>query len=82
MPIPAPGNVRHGAAFFRVKGFAMRGMPAAQHRLGFMYFHGDGVPRELDQALHWYALAARQGYAAAQYNLGSMLATVRARPAT
>lgn len=49
---------------------AEKGMAAAQYKLGLMYENGRGVPKDLDQAEKWYALAADQGYSSAQYNLG------------
>ena len=35
-----------------------------------MYAKGQGVRRNYAEAVKWYRLAAEQGYAAAQYNLG------------
>ncbi len=49
---------------------AEKGMAAAQYKLGLLYENGRGVPKDLDQAEKWYALAADQGYSSAQYNLG------------
>ena len=37
-----------------------------------MYLNGQGVPQDFVQAVKWYRLAADQGYASAQYNLGYM----------
>ena len=37
-----------------------------------MYFKGEGVPQNNEQAVHWYRLAAEQGQAAAQQALGYM----------
>ena len=37
-----------------------------------MYDKGQGVPQSHKQAIHWYTKAAEQGYANAQYNLGTM----------
>ena len=37
-----------------------------------MYDIGQGVPRDYKAAVKWYELAANQGYAKAQYNLGVM----------
>ena len=39
-----------------------------------MYDHGQGVPQDYAEAVKWYRLAADQGYAVAQYNLGFMYA--------
>ncbi len=37
-----------------------------------MYDNGQGVPQDYAEAVKWYRLAAEQGYAYAQYNLGVM----------
>jgi hypothetical protein len=37
-----------------------------------MYDEGHGVPQDYKTAVKWYTLAANQGYASAQFNLGSM----------
>ena len=33
----------HTAEYLRLKALAQRGSAAAQHRLGFMFFNGEGV---------------------------------------
>ena len=35
-----------------------------------MYTNGEGVTKDDAEAVRWYRRAAKQGYAAAQYNLG------------
>ncbi len=35
-----------------------------------MYGNGSGVPQSYEEAVRWYRLAADQGNAGAQYNLG------------
>jgi TPR repeat protein len=37
-----------------------------------MYRDGQGVPQDYKTALKWFKLAAKQGYAGAQYDLGVM----------
>ncbi len=37
-----------------------------------MYDNGEGVPQDYAEAVKWYRLAAEQGDASAQYNLGIM----------
>ena len=37
-----------------------------------MYRNGEGVPQDYAEAVKWYRLAAEQGDADAQYNLGLM----------
>ena len=48
------------------------GDAGAQGNLGWMYATGEGVPQDDAEAVRWYRLAAEQGYASAQYNLGFM----------
>ena len=45
-------------------------MPHAQYNLGVMYENGQGVPQDYKTAVKWYRLAAEQGDAGAQFNLG------------
>ena len=42
-----------------------------------MYDNGEGVPQDYAEAVKWYRLAAEQGDARAQYNLG--LCTIMAK---
>jgi TPR repeat protein len=42
----------------------------AQYQLGVMYGEGQGVPQDMDKAFHWSLLAANQGFAGAQYDVG------------
>jgi TPR repeat protein len=51
---------------------AEQGNVAAQANLGFMYYHGHGVPQDYGEAAKWFRLAAEQGNATAQSNLGGM----------
>ena len=44
----------------------------AQVHLGFIYFTGEGVPKDDDEALKWYRKAAEQGNSDALHNLGAM----------
>jgi len=37
-----------------------------------MYHHGKGVQQNYSEAVKWFQLAAEQGLAKAQYNLGAM----------
>ena len=43
-----------------------------QHILGLMYFTGQGVPKDEEEAVRWFRLASNQGHAGAQANLGVM----------
>ena len=49
----------------------------AQSYLGDMYDRGQGVPEDDAEAVRWYRLAAEQGLASAQLNLGVMYARQR-----
>jgi TPR repeat protein len=51
---------------------AQAGDVDAQYNIGIMYYHGEGVARDHDQALKWFHLAAEQNDAEAQFNLGFM----------
>src|SRR3954462_7746123 len=53
------------------------GDPGAQHRLGFSYAEGKGVPQNHTEAAKWYRKAAEQGHGTAQLNLGNLLAEGR-----
>ena len=48
------------------------GMPRRSTISAVMYDEGRGVPQDDAEAVKWYRLAAEQGNAAAQYNLGVM----------
>jgi uncharacterized protein len=50
---------------------AEMGLAEAQLALGHAYAKGLGLPKDDEQALHWYALAADQGMAAAQCALAA-----------
>ena len=49
---------------------AEQGDAKAQFRLADHYELGKGVPRDYVEAVQWYAKAAAQGHAGAQYSLG------------
>ena len=44
--------------------------PAEMNRLGLRYFNGDGVARDYAEAVKWFRMAAEEGHAGAQRNLG------------
>ena len=50
---------------------AEMGEPAAQYALGKIYMTGDDVEADLSSAWQWIRKSAEQGYAPAQYELGS-----------
>jgi len=47
----------------------------AQYQLAYCYHAGKGVPRNPDECVRWYTLAAMQGHAASQHNLGVLYLT-------
>ncbi len=49
---------------------AEQGDAKAQFNLGLCYDKGEGVAKDVAEAVKWYRKAADQGVAAAQYNLG------------
>ena len=49
---------------------AENGNAVAQNYLGYCYYHGDGVTKDLVEAAKWYHKAADQGNATAQRMLG------------
>ena len=46
-----------------------------------MYRDGEGIPEDDAEAVRWFRLAAEQGYAEAQHNLGIAYANGRGVPA-
>jgi len=52
---------------------AESGIAEAQYSLGFLYQSGWGPERDLQKAVAWYASAAEQNEARAQFNLGVIL---------
>jgi len=50
---------------------AEHGDTDAQSALGSLYYDGIGVPVDHTESSYWFHLAAEQGYAIAQYNLGN-----------
>jgi len=59
-------------AFSLYKKAAEAGYAPAQHNLGYMYQHGEGVEENDVEAVKWYRKAVEQGLAVAQYSLGYM----------
>jgi TPR repeat protein len=68
--VSATANAQSG--FEATKRLAEQGDVDAQWNLGRMYGNGRGVPEDDAEAIKWYRLAAEQGYARAQFNLGGM----------
>ena len=56
----------------KVKRLAESGDASAQYNLASMYYNGEGVPQNYNEAIRWYKKAADQEDAKAQGVLGSM----------
>jgi uncharacterized protein len=50
-------------------------VPEAQYNLGLMYYRGEGVPRQLHEALRWMRQAATGGHVPAQRAVGQLYLT-------
>jgi TPR repeat protein len=50
---------------------AKGGDPSAEDELGYLYGTGNGVKQNIKESYYWYSLAANQGNAEAQYNMGN-----------
>ena len=63
-------NGQESERFKATKIKAEQGDAEAQYFLGWMYYKGQGVPQNYEEAAKWTRKAAEQGRAWAQYNLG------------
>ena len=43
----------------------------AQSNLAISYYYGEGIAKDVKQAVKWWKLSANQGYHAAQVSLGN-----------
>ena len=68
----AYGSSDYNTALENWRPLAKQGVALAQYNLALMYYHGEGVERDLKEAARLYRLAAEQGVASAQNNLGVM----------
>ena len=59
-------------AFHWYSAAADKGHAPSQNNLGFLYYTGQGTPRDYAQALHWYEKSAAQNDPMAEYNLGTL----------
>ena len=58
--------------FETIRKAAEQGQADAQTNLGVMYYNGEGVVKNAQEAVKWWLKAAEQGNAEAQYYLGLM----------
>ena len=56
----------------RLETSAQNSDPEAQFQMGKKYEDGDGVEKDMEQAIFWYTKTAEQGHAEAQYRLGNI----------
>lgn len=49
-------------AFQRLKNIAREGNPEAQYAIGYMYYYGQGVLEDKQEAIFWTTKAAKQNY--------------------
>jgi len=56
--------------YYRQCPLAYIGNSKAQNMVGYMYHHGEGVQRDYNKATKFYGMAAENGTALSQYNLG------------
>ncbi len=61
--------------FKKLEGQAVLGDSAAQFDVGQMYQYGIGVKKDVNQAIHYYQLAAAQQDLPSEYNLGLLYLT-------
>ena len=64
---------KHKQAAKQLKRLADKKNARAQNYLGSLYASGHGVKKNQKLAAHWYKRAAKQGLAAAQFNIGFLL---------
>jgi len=69
-PIGEIASNRPDTTYERFLPLAVAGDPDIQNLLGFMYFYGEGVELNYDDAHYWFHLAAEEGNYKAQRNLG------------
>ena len=65
-------TIDYAAELRQTEQLAQQGHAVAQFNLGLMHDFGRGTPKDPDQAVKWYRLAAAQGHGGAQFNLGGM----------
>ena len=70
--MPAYERGDYAAALGLWRALADRGDPRAQGAVASMYRSGKGVPRDEAEAVKWLRLAAVQGHADSQFELGIM----------
>ncbi len=62
-------------AFREYQALATAGDRMSQYNIALMYFNGQAVSKDYNQAIYWFIKSAEQGYVNAQYNLGGIYRT-------
>lgn len=78
--LPAKDLYEQGETLFSQKDYvnaarcflkaAEQGYPPAQDYMGWMYYNGTGVYKDLEKSIKWYMRAAEQGLSSSQYCIG------------
>ena len=66
---------KNAEAFQILLPLAQQGIAEAESNIGFMYFVGQGVKRDLGEAVKWLKDAAEKGRGEATHNLGTLYLT-------
>ncbi|MDT8385511.1 MAG: tetratricopeptide repeat protein [Gammaproteobacteria bacterium] len=72
--VTAANDGNFALAYGEFSALAEQGDARAQQALAWMYYEGQGRPRDYGQAVYWYQKAAEQGNVTAQINLAQMYA--------
>ncbi len=67
--IASPVHAEPMTTYERLLPQAVAGDPEVQNLIGFMFYHGEGVPRDLQSAHYWFHRAADAGNRVARRNL-------------
>ena len=70
--VPLSSNDKITGDFERVRKAAEQGNPSALFMLGYCYYNGHGVTKDLKEAVKWFEKAAETGMAYAQAVLGNL----------
>ncbi len=69
-PLHAQKPIKDSKELTELRAKAESGDAFAQYNLGICYANGEGVPKDVVEAVKWYRKAAEQNHAGAQSNLG------------
>ena len=63
---------KYALAFKYYQKAAKKGDPQAQYAIGYMYYHGFGVDKDLQYAIRWWGKSAKSNYKPAQNALAQL----------